>query len=194
MSILTGKSIIAARRRGDIEITPFKKDQLNTGSYDVRLGRQVVVYSDWSDRVEHPGGVNQNIIDIKNPPKTKTFTMDKYGLVLYPRIFYLMHTEEVVYSKCYVPVLDGKSSIGRLGIKIHFTAGYGDVGFNGQYTLEVEVAGPIRVYPGIRIGQIRFHETSGEIEDYSDSGHYVGRSARGAVGSRAHLQIKEDGI
>lgn len=83
-------------------------------------------------------------------------------LTLEPRKLYLLHTAERVSTKAFVPVLDGKSSIGRLGICIHLTAGYGDPGFDGQYTLEVTCVIPVRIYAGMRFCQMRFHTMVGE--------------------------------
>ncbi len=193
MAILTKQKILESINNGDIRISPFNEKQLNPGSYDIRLGRNVKVYKDWAHGTSTKRG-HQRVIDIKREPETIESVMDEDGLVLYPGCFYLMHTEERVYARNFVPVIDGKSSIGRLGLKVHATAGLGDCGFDGQYTLEVEVAGPLKVYPGIRIGQIRFFETVGEIEDYRLTGHYVGNAANGAIGSKAFKQIEEDGL
>ena len=98
-----------------------------------------------------------------------------------------MHTVERIRTDFYNPVLDGKSSIGRLFVKVHETAGYGDPGFNGQYTLEVTTSMfPVRLYPGMRICQIRFHTLEGALASYEETGHYKGEAAQGAVGSKVH--------
>jgi len=99
-----------------------------------------------------------------------------------------MHTAERVFSNRFVPVLDGKSSIGRLGICVHLTAGYGDPGFNGQYTLEVTTVYPVRVYPRMRFCQMRFHMIEGEVQQYT--GNYTGGSAMGPVASRCWKQFQ----
>jgi dCTP deaminase len=108
---------------------------------------------------------------------------------LEPNVGYLMHTIERVHTKKYVPVLDGKSSIGRLFMKVHETAGYGDAGFDGQYTLEVTVVHPLRVYPGMRIAQMRFHTILGEVQKLY-AGNYTGEAAKGPVPSRAWRQFR----
>lgn len=114
------------------------------------------------------------------------FDIDDRGFMLLPGIMYLMHTAERVRAKRHVPVIDGKSSIGRLGIKVHLTAGYGDIDFDGQYTLEVEVTHPVRVYAGYRFCQIRFHTVCGELASYQGrKSNYVGEKALGPVPSRA---------
>lgn len=89
-------------------------------------------------------------------------------------------------------ILTHNSSIGRLGICVHLTAGFGDPGFDGQYTLEVTCVHPVKVYVGMRFCQIRFHEIVGEIEDYSKKGHYTGSAAVGAVPSMSWKQFQED--
>lgn len=113
------------------------------------------------------------------------------GWLLKPGIGYLMHTAERIWTERYVPVLDGKSSLGRLFMTAHVTAGYGDPGFDGQYTLEVVVTQPIIVYPGMRFCQIRFHELAGPVLSYAKKGHYVGELAEGPIPSMAWKQFEE---
>ena len=111
--------------------------------------------------------------------------------MLMPGVGYLMHTAERVCTNKYVPVLDGKSSLGRLFVMVHVTAGYGDAGFDGQYTLEVLVHFPVIVYPGMRFCQMRFMEIKGDPVSYQRTGHYVGDKALGPVGSLVHKQLKK---
>lgn len=200
MSILSKQAISEAIEAGNIYIDPFNPTQLNSGSYDLRLGTDVKVYKRWvksGGKYPFPADFRSpglaEIIDAKEKPETISYTIHDRFLLL-PGILYLMHTEERVCARKYVPVLDGKSSIGRLGIKVHFCAGYGDSGFDGQYTLEVEASGPVFVYPKMRIAQIRFHEIQGAVCDYKEKGHYVDRNAIGAVASQAYRQLQEDGI
>lgn len=134
-------------------------------------------------------------LDAKRDLPLLTHELDEgEGILLKPGIGYLMHTEERVKTDHFVPVLDGKSSLGRLFVTIHVTAGYGELGFDGQYTLEVMVQHPVVLYAGMRIGQVRFHTLVGEKQSYQDRGHYVKDKALGPVASQAHTQIKEDGI
>ena len=63
-----------------------------------------------------------------------------------------------------MPFLEGKSSIGRLGIDIHATAGKGDIGFCNTWTLEISVRQPVRIYAGMPIGQLIYFEVSGEVQ------------------------------
>jgi len=195
-SILTGAVIKAEVEMGGITISPFRDEQVNGASYDIRLGGKFAVYDRWVQ--EHSGGprldfyCTKKVLDIK---KEKDFAVTVYeipeeGLVLQPGILYLMHTLEVVRTNKYEPVLDGKSSVGRLGVFIHVTAAFGDPFFEGQYTLEVMAVHPIRIYAGIRVGQMRFHTLVGEPCDYRSRGSYVGVDAMGPVPSKLHRQFK----
>jgi dCTP deaminase len=199
--ILTGPEIKRLYEAGDIKITPWNEDQvnddrINPSSYDLTLGEYVAVYADVvhhrqhidSDKIEDGSGISPNhygYLDVKCEPKVHTFKIDpKLGWILKPGVGYLMHTQEVITTDNYVPILDGKSSIGRLFITAHITAGFGDYGFDGQYTLEVVVTHPIRVYPGMRFCQMRFHTLVGEKLNYRKTGHYQGQLAQGPVPSR----------
>lgn len=199
--ILSGPAIAEAIKNGDITVDPFEERHINPASIDLRLGPEVAVYSAWADEY-HRFGENAadasvglaslgTVLDVRDKPSVRKYVMDKErGWVVSPGILYLMHTQERVYTEKYVPVLDGKSSIGRLGLQVHLTAGYGDPGFNGVYTLEVLAVHPIRIFPGMRFCQMRFHTIVGEPISYD--GHYQGKAAAGAVPSKAHEQFHED--
>jgi dCTP deaminase len=194
MAILSGPEIISAVHREEIHITPFEPGLVNPASIDLRLGHEITFYSDWV--FEEPGAPHwlsptDRVLDVKKKPETSSFLITDMGYVLRPKILYLMHTIERVCTTKFIPVLDGKSSIGRLGIQVHITAGFGDPGYDGQYTLEVSVMHPIRIYPDMRICQMRFHEMVGSFMDYQDTGHYKGEGAKGAVASAAHTQFRQ---
>ena len=93
------------------------------------------------------------------------------GLVLEPNRLYLGRTVEHTETKNLVPMLEGRSSIGRLGLFVHVTAGFGDVGFRGFWTLEIFCVQPIKIYPNVEICQVYYHTIEGEHENYS-SGKY----------------------
>lgn len=113
------------------------------------------------------------------------------GIVLQPGITYLGGTLEVIKAENYIGIFDGKSSLGRVGVFTHVTAGYVDNGFHGQITTEIVVVRPIRLFPAMRIGQIRFHPIQGEVVSYQDTGNYIGWQPA-PVPSKVHLQIKKD--
>ncbi len=201
--ILSGMQIGFHVEWKDIKIEPFRKGQLNSNSYDIRLGEEIAVYSDvvWADfTCREPGDLPGSHIqpkafkhlDSRLPATTVKHRMDsKLGMLLKPGIGYLGHTLETIWSDSFVPILDGKSSIGRLFVQIHQTAGFGDIGYPGQYTLEIVVTHPIILYPGMRIGQVRFQQMDGPRETYN--GHYL-KESMGPVGSKAWKQMEEDGI
>lgn len=177
--ILTGPAIRAAIDRGDIEIDPFNPEHVNPASVDLTLGDEVLVYS----RCGEP----HLLLDAKKDNPTCVILINGW-LDIQPGHLYLMHTVERVRAARFVPILDGKSSLGRLGVSVHQTAGYGDPGFDGQYTMEVTCVLPVRLYAGMRVAQIRFHAVQGEIEMYR--GNYVGEAASGVVASRSWRQFK----
>jgi len=203
--ILTGPAIIKAIEKEEIKITPFdiqkNLDRVNPASVDLTLGNEIAVYrdctnSDFECRDFDPNTgtsgipgeqmwVDAGYLDSSKKNGISKYSMDDRGFMLKPGIGYLMHTQECVWTNKYVPIIDGKSSIGRLFCVVHETAGYGDTYFNGQYTLEVVVVHPLVVYPGMKICQMRFHTTIGEVVDYTKNGNYVGDSARGPVASKS---------
>jgi dCTP deaminase len=174
--ILTGPEITAQVKAGTIEIDPFNPKHINAGSIDLTLGKQVVLYKD-------------QILDAAEKNDTYDVPFPDTGLVLRPGELYLMHTVERIFTDNYVPVMDGKSSIGRLGIWVDVTAGYGDSGFNGQYTLEIVCVRPVRIYSGMRIAQMRFHTKVGDHLSYQESGNYKGTASMGAVPSLSWKQF-----
>ena len=93
------------------------------------------------------------------------------GLVLEPNKLYLGRTNEFTKTEKFVPMLEGRSSTGRLGLFIHVTAGFGDIGFAGYWTLEIFCVQPIKIYPNTQICQIYYHDIHGEYDLYK-SGKY----------------------
>lgn len=157
--ILSGKEILK-RLNKDIFISPFNKAQLNPNSYNVTLHNEIATYN--------TGG---RILDMAEKPELEWHDISYDGFVLQPNKLYLARTAEYTKTFNLVPMLEGRSSIGRLGISIHVTAGFGDVGFEGFWTLEMTCVEPIRIYADVEIGQLYFHTIEGEYENYS-SGKY----------------------
>lgn len=155
--ILTGKEI--QKRIGqDIVITPYSEKQLNPNSYNLRLHEELLVYT------ELP-------LDMKKPNPAEKLIIPETGLLLKPGVLYLGRTLEFTETHNLVPMLEGRSSIGRLGMLVHVTAGFGDVGFKGFWTLEISVIQPLIVYPGVEVCQIFYHTLEGQITEYT-SGKY----------------------
>ena len=155
--ILSGKEI--QRHMGkDIVIRPFDPKRLNPNSYNLSLHNQLLVYEN-------------RLLDMKLPNPVKTLTIPESGLVLEPDKLYLGRTNEFTQTDRFVPMLEGRSSVGRLGLFIHVTAGFGDVGFAGYWTLEIFCVQPIRIYPNVEICQIYYHDIHGDYDLYQ-SGKY----------------------
>ena len=148
--ILTDRKILEEMKRGTIVISPFDPSNLGSNSYDVHLGPYLAVYKN-------------DILDARAHNKVDHMEIPHEGLILLPHRLYLGVTAEYTETHRHVPFLEGKSSVGRLGIDIHATAGKGDVGFCNSWTLEISVKQPVRVYPGMPIGQLIYFEISGEI-------------------------------
>ncbi len=148
--ILTDNEILSEMKKGTIIIEPFRENNLGTNSYDVHLGATLGIYE-------------SEILDAKLHNKIDYMEIPEEGFILLPSKLYLGVTEEYTETHKHVPFLEGKSSIGRLGIDIHSTAGKGDAGFCNTWTLEISVKQPVRIYAGMPIGQIIYFELKGEI-------------------------------
>lgn len=196
--ILSGPEIERQVEDGRVLVEPYDIRRSNPASFDLTLGSYGAVYSDVVEQRDpsDSSGLSlypkDGILDSARDNPTLRFTLPKSGFVLKPGIGYLFHTEEIVWARDLVPVLDGKSSIGRLFTKIHETAGFCDPQFKGQITLEVTVVHKVKVYPGMRIGQIRFHTIVGELRPYD--GNYTGERAQGPVPSRSWKQFEDEGL
>jgi len=155
MMILSGKEI--KRRLGsDILIEPFSEKQLGPNSYNLRLHHELLVYED-------------SILDMKKKNEVKKITIPQEGMVLQPGSLYLGRTIEYTKTSTCVPMLEGRSSVGRLGLFIHITAGFGDVGFSGFWTLEMFCVQPIRIYSGVELCQIFYHTIEGDYIHYASN-------------------------
>lgn len=150
--ILSDKAILESIDKGEILVEPFRRECLGTNSYDVHLGKHLAVYKN-------------RVLDAKSHNEIEEMIIPEDGFVLHPNELYLGVTEEYTESHKHVPFLEGKSSVGRLGIDIHATAGKGDVGFCNTWTLEISCSQPVRIYAGMPIGQLIYFVVSGEIEN-----------------------------
>ena len=152
--ILTDLAILKAMEEGDILVEPYNRNCLGTNSYDVHLSKYLACYID-------------DVIDAKKHNQVEHFEIADDGIVLQPGKTYLGSTLEYTETRSFVPFLEGKSSVGRLGIDIHATAGKGDVGFCNHWTLEISVSQPVRIYAAMPIGQLIYFKVEGEVEvDY----------------------------
>ncbi len=155
--ILSGKEILN-RMGNDIQIDPFDESRLNPNSYNLSLHNELLVY-------------DEAMLDMKKDHAVKKIIIPEDGLLLEQGKLYLGRTCEYTKTNNLVPMLEGRSSIGRLGLFVHVTAGFGDVGFEGYWTLEMFCVQPIRIYPFVEICQVYYHSIEGDFECYT-SGKY----------------------
>ncbi|MFT3904106.1 MAG: dCTP deaminase [Niabella sp.] len=148
--ILSDTEILKEIEQGTIVLKPYDRQSLGSNSYDVHLGKWLATYKD-------------AVLDAKKHNEIEYFEIPEEGYVLQPQVFYLGATLEYTETHAHVPFLEGKSSTGRLGIDIHATAGKGDVGFCGHWTLEISVKQPVRIYKGMPVGQLIYFPVVGEI-------------------------------
>jgi len=203
--ILTSECILENMEKKNIIIEPFNIDQLNPNSYDVRLDNKLQVYTrneyafayEYNDDVLVQQFKQQNYvesscccdeqtiyyIDAKKSNATEEIIIPEEGYILVPGVLYLGSTVEYTETHNIVPTIEGKSSIGRLGIDIHKTAGFGDLSFCGTWTLEITVTQPVKIYPYMRLAQIIYHEISGSVGK-TYNGKYQGQ--HGIIASKAH--------
>ncbi len=153
--ILSDSKILECIQNKSIIIEPFDLQCLGSNSYDIHLGKTLGKYN--TSKCSY--------IDSKEHNKVEYFDIPEEGIILYPEILYLGASSEYTETKIHVPFCEGKSSIGRLGINIHSTAGKGDVGFCGHWTLEISVVQPVRVYAGMKIGQLIYFNVDGEVKN-----------------------------
>lgn len=138
---------------GRISIDPFQDANLNPNSYNLTLHNELLTYE-------------EVVLDMRAQNRVRRLTIPDEGLVLNPTQLYLGRTVERTETHGFVPMIEGRSSVGRLGLFVHVTAGFGDVGFCGYWTLEMFAIQPVRIYPGVGICQIFYHHLDGEHCEY----------------------------
>lgn len=174
--ILTGSEIKARVASGSLVIEDFDEARLGPNSYNLRLAPELMVY-------------DEIVLDPKRKNRARQLTLPPEGVKLMPGRVYLAMTKEYTETHGLVPLLTGRSSLGRLGLGVHVTAGFGDIGYCGNWTLELTVQQPTMVYPGMEICQIYYLLPLGEA-DREYSGKYQG--ARETLPSRIHWEMGEE--
>ncbi|MDR2641932.1 MAG: dCTP deaminase [Planctomycetaceae bacterium] len=153
--ILSGLEILKEIDNGNIEIDPFDAKRVNPNSYNLRLHNELMIYTD-------------PVLDMRARHQTERLAIHEDGIVLESNRLYLGRTVEYTKTRNYIPMLEGRSSVGRLGLYVHVTAGFGDVGFSGFWTLEIQCIQPIRIYPFVEICQIYYHTIQGNYNEYKN--------------------------
>jgi dCTP deaminase len=184
MSILLREEIRQEYEAGRIVILPYEEHKLGPNSYDVSLSDELTVYvlgSKFSPRTTK--------LDSRGNNKTRSFKIPECGFELQPGVLYLGAKIEKIGSDHYIPMYEGRSSMARLGIQSHISAGFGDVGFKTQWTLEILVVHPVIIYPGQSIGQIYFNRINESFNHpkYRYNGKYVNQT--GPTPSRSYLDL-----
>lgn len=149
--ILSGYEIVAARERGELDIEPFCLEQVNPNSYNFRLA--------------------STFVELYPHRQSHRRSFGPHGHLLVPGHLYLGCTNEIIGSVKYAMTLLGRSSTGRLGLFLNITADLGHVGSTSRWTLEMTVVQPLRVYSGMKIGQVAFWVQSGSTSGYSGRYH-----------------------
>ncbi len=150
--VLSGHEI--RRQLGtNIVIDPFEPARLNPNSYNLTLHDELMVYE-------------EVVLDMRKANRVRRLRIPPEGLALQPQQLYLGRTVERTETHNLVPMIEGRSSIGRLGLFVHVTAGFGDVGFCGYWTLEMFAVQPVRIYAGVAICQIFYHDIHGSFTEY----------------------------
>ena len=145
--ILTDKTIFDEIAARNIVIEPLIEANIGTNSVDLTLSNTLLMYT-------------EHLLDVRKKNHYAPMIIPDEGLILQPGILYLASTVEYTETLRHVPIIQGKSSLGRLGLFVHITAGFGDVGFKGHWTLELTCVQPVKIYPGIKIAQICYHDIS----------------------------------
>jgi dCTP deaminase len=136
-----------------VKIEPFNPAALNPNSYNLTLHDELIVYE-------------EVVLDMAKANRVRRIPIPQEGIVLSPNQLYLGRTAERTETHNLVPQIEGRSSVGRLGLFVHVTAGFGDVGFAGYWTLEMFAVQPVRIYAGVPICQIFYHEIAGAFDEY----------------------------
>lgn len=152
----------------NIIIDPFCESRLNPNSYNLKLHNELMIY-------------DEPVLDMKRNHKTKTIEIPTEGLLIKPGKLYLGRTVEYTKTYNFIPMLEGRSSVGRLGLAIHVTAGFGDVGFEGYWTLEIQCIEPIIIYPFVEVCQIYYHTISEDHATYTNGKYQKNRSIQASM-------------
>lgn len=156
--ILTKSSIMKEIKNKKIVLDPYHEEQLGPNSYNLQLYNELLVY-------------DEVVLDPKKKNKTKRIRILPHGYTLEPGVLYLGRTLEYTETHTHVPLIEGRSSWARLGLSVHVSAGFGDVGFCGHWTLEMTVVQPMIIYPFVQIAQIYYHTVDGAISKYDGKYH-----------------------
>ena len=195
--ILLKEDMIKAIENKDIYISKkVSLDDLNPNSINVSLDKTLKTYTPFKIKRTKAGlmfvKTKDIVLDVKKKNKIYEQEIPEEGIILSPDMFYLGNTIEKAGSDVYIPMYEGRSSLARLGLVSHFSAGFGDVGFKAQWTLEIGVREPLKIYPGMRIGQVYFVKGTSAYPKYMYKGKYSNQS--GPQESKMYLDYVKEKI
>lgn len=159
-----------------IIIEPFDEKKINPNSYNLSLNDTLQIYT--SDE-----------LDFAKDNPVESIVIPKEGYVLRPGQLYLARSLEYTETHGFVPMLIGRSSVGRLGVTVHITSGFGDIGFSGFWTMQLTCVKPVRIYAGMKICQIFYQTILGEYEEYSSRKY---QNSQGIKASQMYLEIQDE--
>ena len=185
--LLSDKDIRAQIEAGRIALDPLSMELIQPSSMDVRLDRFFRLFDNHKYPFIDPREQQDDLTRFVEVDKDEAF-------ILHPGEFVLGSTFEFVTLPNDIAArLEGKSSLGRLGLLTHSTAGFVDPGFQGHVTLELSNTAtlPIKLWPGMKIGQLCFFQLSSESENPYGSSKYGSRyqGQRGPTASRSYLNF-----
>ena len=185
--LLSDRDIVSEIEAGRVVLEPYQSEMVQPSSVDVRIDRYFRLFDNHKYAVIDPAEEQPELTRLVEVEPDEPF-------VLHPGEFVLASTYEVVTLPDDVAArLEGKSSLGRLGLLTHSTAGFIDPGFSGHVTLELSNVAtlPIKLWPGMKIGQLCFFRLSSPAEHPYGSGSQGSRyqGQRGPTASRSHLSF-----
>jgi len=151
--LLSGQEIRRRLDNQEISIDPFDPQRLNPNSYNLALHDELLVYE-------------EVVLDAATPNRYRRIEIPSEGFTLQPNQLYLARTVEYTETRGIVPMIQGRSSLGRLGLFINPGGSVGDAGYCGTWTLEMHCVQPVRIYPNMEVAQIYYMRLDGSCDEY----------------------------
>lgn len=151
IGMLSGKEIEKQLELGNIKISPTTHTLINPNSINLSLNNTLAYYP-------------EDIIDINKKNRMEKITFDENGIVLYPNQIYVGRSNEWIETDKYVPMLSGRSSLGRLGCHSFCSGGMGSLGYKGYFHTPMRPMAPIKMYPNMKHAQLYFYTPTGKID------------------------------
>lgn len=179
---LTGQAIRESVNNGSITIEPYDENNINPNSYNLTIGNTCKILDFNSNINTNPFNEDAfyKYIDTAKPICYIDIEIPEDGLILHPDKLYLIATKETIGSDCYIPMITGRSSMGRMGVSVHQEAGFGDIGYHGKWTLQITVVKPTRIYPNMKMAQMYMVVPSGYIKDLYHGKYQNSKEAAGS--------------